>query len=81
MPVLDGFVMARVTGVGVQEAGSLSGSPGAGAPGVAIRNVRVEDVAFDARATWACNNVSGSSKNVTPPVTQGPHGGCPQLRG
>jgi len=72
---LDGFLMARVRGVGVQEAGSLSGSPGAGAPGVMVANVRVEDVAFDPGATWACTNVSGSSSNVTPAVTHG----CPQL--
>lgn len=81
LPLLDNFYMARVRGVGVQQAGTLSGSPGAGQPGVLIRNVMVEDVVFDAAATWACVNVTGSSSNVTPPVTQGPGGGCPQLLG
>ena len=77
LPVLDGFTFARIRGAGVQTAGSISGAPGGGSPGVMITNVRVEDV--DVGPTprgWLCTNVSGSATGVVPPIAAAT---CPQL--
>ena len=67
--------MARIKGVSVQQAGSLSGAPGGGVAGVTITNVRVEDVDLgETEKGWACANVTGSSDAVVPQP-------CPQLGG
>ncbi len=75
VPVLDGFYMARVKGLSVQQAASLSGAPGGGVAGVTITNVRVEDVDLGkTKEGWACENVTGTSSAVFPHP-------CPQLGG
>jgi hypothetical protein len=62
----------------VQTAGSLSGSPGRGVPGVMLRNVRVDDVDVGpTRGGWICDNVTGTASRVVPPIGAG----CPQLAG
>jgi len=78
LPDLDGFLFARVRGSGVQAAASISGAPGHGAPGVMVRNVRVEDVDVGPTRGWACVNVTGSASGVVPPIGAAT---CPQLAG
>jgi hypothetical protein len=73
LPELDGFLFARTSGTGIGVAGSLSGEPGKGLPGVTITGVSVIDVDLGAAGAWYCANVSGSSFNVTPQT-------CPELQ-
>ena len=66
---------SRLKGSGIETPGSISGSPGAGAAGVFISNVRLEDIDFGTtRKGWRCDNVSGTSTNVLPQP-------CPELGG
>lgn len=75
LPIMDNFYFARIKGNGVVSPGSLSGSPGKGAPGITITNIRVEDVDLGVtQKPWECTNVSGTSSNVFPQP-------CPQLGG
>jgi len=75
LPVMDNFLFKGIKGIGIVTPGSISGSPGKGAPGIFITNVKVEDVDLGTTANpWECVNVSGTSNNVFPQP-------CPQLGG
>ena len=75
LPVMDGFLFSNVSGHGFSRAGSLSGAPGKGAAGITVTGIRVENVHLDAAAQgWACDNVTGTSADVSPAP-------CPQIGG
>lgn len=74
LPAMDGFLLSNVSGWGVGLTGSLSGAPGGGVGGITITGVRVQDVHLQDAGGWKCDNVTGTSADVSPAP-------CPQIGG
>jgi hypothetical protein len=65
VPRVGGFSVLRMAGTLIEKAGNFEGLPQSNVTGISL-----EDVRLDAPAgSWACVNVTGSWRNVTPAIT------------
>jgi hypothetical protein len=68
LPVMDNFLFKGIKGTGIVTPGSISGSPGKGAPGIFITNVKVEDVDLGTTANpWHRQSPDGTANNWSAP--------------